>query len=303
MSRIIALGECMVELSLGAEGAGRIAYAGDTFNTAVYLSRLGRRTAYATALGGDDPFSRAILGLAEAEAMETDLVLRIEGKLPGLYAIERDARGERRFFYWRGEAAVRDYVQRMDLDALGRAMREAEMVFLSGVTLAVIGEAGRAALGGLLKGARDAGVPVAFDPNYRPRLWTDAGEARAAAEAVIPLCAHVSVSGPDAVDLCGESAEQVATAWAAMGPEVVRREEDRTVAIHTDRGVEVIPPGPAVDGVVDTTGAGDSFNGAYLAARLAGRTAAEAVAAGRRLAEAVIRHPGAIIPKAATPAL
>src|SRR3954447_9024035 len=109
MSDAVVIGECMVELSLEGPAAAALGYAGDTFNTAVYLSRLGVSVAYATAVGRGDPFSAGILDLMAAEGVVRDLVVEAEGRLPGLYAIQRDAQGERSFFYWRGEAPARDY--------------------------------------------------------------------------------------------------------------------------------------------------------------------------------------------------
>ncbi|MET0273664.1 MAG: sugar kinase [Phenylobacterium sp.] len=300
MAGVLALGECMVELSLAGAGAARVGYAGDTFNTAVYLRRLGRAVSYATALGGDDPFSRGIAELMAAEGIDASLVVRAPDRVPGLYAIERDAAGERRFFYWRDQAPVRDFFTLADKDSLRAAMRAAELIYFSAITLAVIGEAGRASLVALLGEAGD--TAVAFDTNYRARLWPGADAARAAIEAVVPHCRYISTSEPDLETLYAEPMEATAARWAQAGAEVVARREDRQVSVLGADGPFTLPATPGVK-ATDTTGAGDSFNAGYLAARLAGREPTAAVEAGRRLSAVVVQHVGAIIPPGAMPEL
>ena len=295
MAGVIALGECMVELSLGGPAVAAVGYAGDTFNTAVYLSRLGLPTAYATAIGAGDPFSAGILELMAAEGISRELVVESQGRVPGLYAIQRDAAGERSFFYWRGEAPARDYLQLVDLPKLEAALGGADLVYLSAISLAVIGVAGRAALLPMLTKAAASGVAGAFDTNYRPRLWPRAAAGRAAIGAVLSLCRYLSLSTADVEAFHGGSAATIAKESADRGCEVVLRDEDRTINVYADGAVAVFPAEP-VERAVDTTGAGDSFNAGYLAARLGGASVAEAVAKARALAAVVVRHPGAIIP-------
>src|SRR5438067_8139387 len=88
-SRVVSVGEVMVELARGDDGRFALAYGGDTFNTSVYLARAGIDVAYATALG-DDRYSTGIVQLAAAEGVASDLMLRLPGRLPGLYVIETD---------------------------------------------------------------------------------------------------------------------------------------------------------------------------------------------------------------------
>lgn len=300
MAGVIAVGECMVELSLTGGHGAAIGYAGDTFNTAVYLQRLGRQVSYATALGVGDPFTTGILDLMAHEGMDAGLVTAAPGRLPGLYAIERDAAGERRFFYWRDQAPVRELFQLADVAALRQRALEAELVYLSGITLAVLGEPGRGELIALLAELKAAGVAVGFDPNHRARLWDSPQSARGAIEAVVPLCRYVSVSGPDLEALYDKSVSEVAADWAGLGCEVVARDDDQTVTVLGAGERVVLAPEPPVK-ALDTTGAGDSFNAGYLAARLEGRDPRAAVMRGRWLARAVVQHMGAIIPKAAMP--
>jgi 2-dehydro-3-deoxygluconokinase len=300
--KVVSIGECMVEMALTPGSTAQIRFAGDTFNTAAYMSRLGLEVDYATAVGQGDPFSDGILGRMAEEGVGTSLVTQVPGRLPGLYAIERDEAGERRFFYWRGEAAVRDLFAVADVAALGEALNRAKLVYLSGITLAVIGEAGRARLVELLAQARAAGAAVAFDTNYRPRLWANPVAARAAIEAVVPHATYLSASEEDMAELYAEGPAATVARWAVGGAEVIARAPGTGLTVHEADGPYTPPPYPAVK-AVDATGAGDSFNAAYLATRLKGGSPEAAVAAGRALAEVVVQHLGAIIPGAAMPIL
>ena len=171
--RVACIGECMVELRQQPDGLFRRAHGGDTLNTAVYLARLGAGVDYVTALG-DDGWSDEMVAAWRDEGVGTGLVLRLPGRLPGLYVIQTDAGGERRFLYWRDNAAARSLFAHLDLAALAAF----DVLYISGITLSIYDEAGRQALLEALAAARARGAWVVFDTNFRPRGWPDLARAR-----------------------------------------------------------------------------------------------------------------------------
>src|SRR5579871_6158812 len=185
MPKVASIGECMIEFSQSADGAFRRGFGGDTLNTALYLSRLGIDASYVTALG-DDALSEGMLAGWQSEGIKTDLVLRIAGRLPGLYMIERDASGERNFLYWRDRAPARELFDRADSTLLERLARF-DWLYLSGISLSLYGDNGRARLRELLAATRKNGGKIAFDGNFRPRGWPDKATARRAFEEIFPL--------------------------------------------------------------------------------------------------------------------
>jgi len=146
--RVASIGECMVEFSQHRDGLFARGFGGDTLNTALYLSRLGVATSYVTALG-DDGLSEAMLASWRDEGIATDEVMRVSGRLPGLYMIERDARGERSFLYWRDRAPAREFFDRADDAALERLARF-DWLYFSGISLSLYGDSGRVRLRELL---------------------------------------------------------------------------------------------------------------------------------------------------------
>jgi 2-dehydro-3-deoxygluconokinase len=303
MKRMACIGECMMELSEHPDGTLTRGFGGDTLNTALYLARLGVAVDYVTALG-DDPFSDAMIAAWAAEGIGTNLVPRLAHALPGLYLIQTDAGGERRFFYWRDSAPVRQLFRLPQIRAVEAALCDADLIYFSGITLSLFDASGRDRLFDVLARARGHGVRIAFDTNFRPRGWPDAGVARAVFDRAFQASTIVLASVEDFELLHGSSdPETVIHRLRAAGVEetAVKSATPACQVIVGGTG-EVVAAEPVPD-VVDTTAAGDSFAAGYLAARRAGRSPADAARTGHVLAGEVVRHRGAIIPKAAMPAI
>jgi 2-dehydro-3-deoxygluconokinase len=298
--KVASIGECMIEFSAARDGLFARGFGGDTLNTAVYLSRLGIDTAYVTALG-DDALSEAMLAAWRAEGVATEEVLRVPGRVPGLYMIERDAKGERSFLYWRDCAPAREFFDRADEATLERLARF-DWLYFSGISLSLYGEAGRARLRDLLVTARRNGGRIAFDGNYRWRGWSDADAARRAFNAVLPLVDLALPTLDDEQALFGDAdpAACIARLKAHGIGEIVVKRGPLGCLIEASGQRAEIPPLQVVQ-PVDTTAAGDSFNAAYLAARIFGAAPEQAARAGHRLASAVIMSPGAVIAREAMP--
>jgi 2-dehydro-3-deoxygluconokinase len=293
--RVACIGECMVEFSQDRDGLFRRGFGGDTLNTAIYLARLGIDVSYVTALG-DDALSEAMLSAWRAENIDTAGVLRLRGRVPGLYMIERDARGERSFLYWRDRAPAREFFDRVD-DATLERLSRFDWLYLSGISLSLYGETGRARLRELLATARKRGGRIAFDGNYRPRGWSDARSAQQAFNDILSLVDLALPTLEDEQALFGDTDASACLARlkAAGISEVVVKRGALGCLIDAEGAVYDVPP-PGVVQPVDTTAAGDSFNAGYIAARINGALPADAATAGHRLAAAVIMSPGAVIP-------
>ena len=297
MTRIAAVGECMIELH-GRDGATwRQGYAGDTLNALWYMRALlpGDFACDYVSAFGEDPFSAEQIAFFAANGIGVASSPIVSGRVPGIYAVSLDTHGERSFTYWRNASAARELAG--DPELLRRSLSGASLVYFSGITLAILDPQARQTLLAELETARGNNAAIAFDPNFRPRLWADRETAQAAIDDGYRAASIALPTFEDEHALYGDtSPARTVDRILALGPGeiVVKAGSAPALVCHGGESTEIAPPQEIRP--VDTTGAGDSFNGAYLAARLCGRGAEKAALYGHRIAGIVIGHHGALVP-------
>jgi 2-dehydro-3-deoxygluconokinase len=289
--RILVVGEGMLELSQRPGGDWALGTGGDTLNTAIHLARLGCNVAFASSLGVD-AFSERLRGWWEDEGLDCSAVLTDPERGAGLYAISLDERGERSFGYWRGESAARAMFAHPQAGLIEQAAASCELLYFSLITLAILPPEGRAALLDLARATRARGDRVAFDSNYRPRLWESPAAARAAHDAAV---AAADIGLPTLEDetamMDAADGAKVAEHWRSLGcVEVVVKQGSEGCRLPDGR---IVAPAEQL-APRDTSGAGDAFNAGYLAARLEGASPDDAARMGHRLAGWTIMRAGAI---------
>jgi 2-dehydro-3-deoxygluconokinase len=299
-SRVVCVGEAMIEMARGGDGRFAIGCGGDTFNTAVYLARAGAEVAFATALS-DDTYSEGVLALAAAEGVATDLVLRVPGRLPGLSLIDTDQAGKRQIHQWGEQSPAHELFELGDWARVVEGLLSARLIYFSGITLSLYSNNGLGRFLAVVEMARKQGVKVAFDGNFRPRGWR--GDLSRTRTVFMEALKRVDIALPtydDEAVLWGDpSPEATVERLQAFGiSEIVVKNGPNSALVASGGASEFIPV-PEVVVPVDPMAAGDSFNAAYIAARLAGDGPAAAADAAHRLAGEVIRHRGAIMPRTA----
>jgi 2-dehydro-3-deoxygluconokinase len=304
--RVALIGECLIELNGPLFGALRQTFGGDTVNTALYLARVTERSVdvkFVSAVG-TDILSNEMVSRWEIEGIDTAFVLRDDSRTSGLYWIQLDACGERSFMYWRGESAARFLLQHPDFDAVAARLAEADLIYLSAISLSILPAEDRSKLLDLLLRLASQGVPLAFDSNYRATLWRSPEAARAAVAALAPATRLMFVTFDDERELWGDSTPAVTLARLhAAGASRVVIKLGAAGCVYSDGKGPVSVPASPVATVIDTTAAGDAFNAGFLAAWLIERGPEECCRVGNGLAGEVIQHLGAIIPATATPSL
>ena len=295
--RLLAIGECMVELMQAEGGLMRKSFAGDTFNTAYYVRQYlpaDWAVDYFSAVG-TDTISQEMLTFIASHGIGTDTIARIEGRSPGLYMIHLD-NGERSFSYWRSVSAAKLLAR--DGDRLRDAIEASDIIVFSGITLAILSAEDAETLLAELRRAKAAGKRVVFDPNIRPRLWDDAGRMRATITEGARAATLVMPSLDDETTHFGDaSLEETIVRYRALGVgELVIKDGPKgATLVFGDARSHV--PSAEVRTIVDTTSAGDSFNGGFIARLATGTSPEEAARFAADVAAAVIQHHGALVAK------
>ncbi|HHP0479027.1 TPA: sugar kinase [Vibrio campbellii] len=312
MKTIAILGECMIELNGKPFGDMQQTFGGDTLNAAVYLSRscqaLGAsqpvQVQYVTAMG-TDPLSNGMVARWQQEGVGTDFVLTDETRTPGLYLIQLDDQGERTFLYWRNQSAARYLLQHAQFERVAESLKQVDMVFVSGISLAILPEQDRIQLVELLSRLRESGVEIAFDSNFRPALWPQdkLQTVQACYQSMYQTTDMALVTFDDEQLIWGDvTAYGTIKRLQAQGVKnvVVKLGAEGCLVADTDQPAPYSVATTPVENVIDTTSAGDSFNGGFLATYLSGGNIKQACMNGNTLAGTVIQHKGAIIPRLAT---
>lgn len=294
---LIGIGECMVELyakePLGVATQLEKRFGGDVLNSLVTAQRLGLQTSFVTRVG-NDPFGVGLLQAWQLEGIDTRFAPLVDGE-NGVYFISLH-KGEREFTYRRAGSAA---AQLEPAHISAALLHQSRALLLSGITQAISASAEAATLKAA-ELAKQSGTLVVFDPNYRPKLWAQRGglsAAQQATQALLPLCDIVLPSFPADAELLGQdSLEPSARAFGQFGALVVMKNaEHGALVLQHGQEPEVVPT-KAVQ-VMDSTGAGDAWNGAFIHTYLSSQNPHLATRAAHGVAAQKLLHRGAIPPR------
>ena len=295
VNSVAVIGEAMVELS---NKINELKFSGDSLNTAIYLKRelnnKEKTVSYFTALG-DDSISQKMIKYISSEDVNTNFIERRVNLKPGKYQININNEGERSFQYWRNESAAKTLFSKPN-HVKFEDLLKFDLIYISAISVAILPSNIQEDLLVFLADYRKNGGLIVFDSNYRKILWQSKKEARAVISkywGIVDIALPSIDDEKKLFDIANE--KDVIDNLVKLGVKfgALKRGDKGPYSLNGDNESNSYK---AASEIVDTTAAGDSFNGAYLAALINGYSQIISLMNGHKLATKVIKYNGAIIP-------
>lgn len=263
---LVALGEAMVEFNQIPQGDGRMylqGFGGDTSNTTIAAARQGARCAYVS-LVGSDALGDMCLALWKSEGVDVSAVHVHKDAPTGVYFVRHDADGHHFSYLRKGSAASGMRPEDLSSALIGNT----KYLHVTGISQAISASA-QETVGAAIAMARAAGARVSYDPNLRFALWS-LKDAKSTVIETIALADEFLPGREELSQLSGLHAPEDLVGWAhKQGTKVVVMKMGiEGVMVSDGKEIQKISAFPVK--AVDATGAGDCFNGAYLARRARG---------------------------------
>ncbi len=298
MTKFLTIGEGMLEIRNEREGGKAFSYAGDTLNAAIYAKRFNTDMGvYWLSAVGKDQFSKEIVSFVANEEINTEFVFTSENKALGIYSIYTDNQGERFFNYWRDDSAAKQMISLLDNCNSLKNPQGFDSVLFTGISLAILTESDKERLLLFIEQLKAQGTLVAFDPNYRARMWQSDSHAKQWFNKAFSL-SDILLPGLDEMEhLYGTKTHQDVNSLLklyAIEELVIKCGKDGVVGYLYHEPVCHIPFKPASK-QIDSTAAGDSFAGTYIAARSNNIGIKKSIISADSVARTVVQYEGAII--------
>ena len=298
MKTIAAIGECMAEFSFRQHNLYALGFAGDSLNTLWYARAVSDtknvKTKFVSAVGTDE-LSENLLSFLSSNSIDISSILRRHDRTIGLYMISLDDHGERSFSYWRTQSAARTLADSASI--LSASLKGVDCIFFSGITLAILEKSQRQTLLDCLSVCKSNGAMIAFDSNFRPKLWASQHDMIEATIAGYHVSSLALPTKQDEMSFFGDATEQaMVDRIRRYGVTEIAIKDGPAGSVVWVDGQQVVVPTAVMEQPVDTTGAGDSFNGAYIASRIAGMSGHESARIANETAGKAIMSNGALVP-------
>ena len=292
--KICAIGECMMELSNAKNALYSQSIAGDTLNFSSYLDKNIFDISYFTAVGTSE-ISKRVIRFLQKQKIKTNLVSQISSHEIGLYLIENTKAGEKIFYYWRDHSAAKFFFNNENIKKYKNQLEKYQYVYFSGITLSLFENNNFYNFISLLEFLKKKQVKIIFDFNIRINRWTKKN-LNNFLYSILNFVDICFVSGEDLKFWKNDSSlrnfEKLINKYK-IDHGIFRKNAKLTYSIQNKKKYTI--KNKFIRKVVDTSGAGDGFNAAYVSNFIIHNDPALALKEASLLGSKIIMQKGAIV--------
>ena len=291
---VCSIGEAMIEISNIKNSLYNQSFAGDTLNFCNYLDKKKLNAFFLSAIGKSE-INQSLLDFVKSKKISTKYIKQINKIEVGLYLIKNKNNGEKQFFYWRDESAAKVYFNNIDFLNLYKELKNFDYIYFSGITLSIIHVSKLNNFIKLLKLLKNKKIKIVFDLNIRPNRWNKKN-LNIFLDLVLKFVDICFLSGEDMNYWKNKnnikSYEQIVRKYKIKHSIFRKNAEYTYVFLNKTRYVF---KNKLIKKVVDTSGAGDGFNAAYLSNFIVNNDPVLALKAGSSLGSKIVMKKGAIV--------